>query len=147
MARFTQKTKKPLRPIPNGSSNHLSQSDSHHKPINCGRDGSVVEYKQDPVDESRYREQLEEELLFTSPNEPESVPTPDPFAVDESTVRYWSDYNRVDYHPRSIQRLPDLPDWDLGMGDWVAGKETFDKYNNQVSCYPDCAVVTSYSSI
>jgi hypothetical protein len=99
-----------------------------------GRYGNVAEYKRGLVDKSRYREQLEEELLFTSPGEPRPGPgQPDPFAVDESTVRYCSDYNRVDYHPRSIQKLPDLPDWDLGMGDWAAGKETFDKYNNQVN--------------
>jgi hypothetical protein len=99
-----------------------------------GRDGSVIEYKRGLVDRSRYHEQLEEELLFTSPYDPELGPLqPDPFVVEESTVRYWSDYNRVDYHPRSIQKLPDLPDWDLGMGDWAAGKETFDKCNNQVN--------------
>ena len=32
-----------------------------------------------------------------------------------------------------MQKLPDLPDWGLGNGDWTAGKETFDKYNNQVN--------------
>ena len=99
-----------------------------------GRDGNVVEYKRGPVGKSRYHEQLEEELLFASLNKPELDPTqPDPFVVEESTVRHWSDYNRVDYHPRSIQKLPDLPDWDLGVGDWVTGKETFDKENNQAS--------------
>ena len=98
------------------------------------RDGGVLEYKQDLVEKSRYQEQLEEELLFASSNgqDPDST-QPDPFAVEESTVRYWSDYNRVDYHPRSIQKLPDLPDWDLGMRDWVAGRETFDGCKNQVS--------------
>ena len=105
-----------------------------------GRNGRVVEYKQDLLDKSRYREQLEEELLFTSPNEL----NPDPLAVDESTVRYWSDYNRVDYHPRSIQKLPDLSDWDLGMGDWAGGKETFDRYNNQVHRSLDGAVATRH---
>ena len=96
-----------------------------------GRGGGVAEYKHDLVDKSRYQEQLEEELLF---NGLEPDPTqPDPFVVEESTVRYWSDYNRVDYHPRSIQKLPDLPDWDLGIGDWVAGKETFEEYDNRVS--------------
>ena len=93
-----------------------------------------MEYKRGTVGKSRYHEQLEEELLFTSPNKPEPVPTqPDLFAVDESAIRYWSDYNRIDYHPRSIQKLPDLPDWDLGVGDWVTGKETFDKENSQAS--------------
>ena len=112
-------------------------------PTTHGRDGNIVEYKRGPVGQSRYHEQLEEELLSASPNKPGSDPTqPDPFAVDESTVRYWSDYNRVDYHPRSIQKLPDLPDWDLGMEDWATGKETFDKQNNQVSCSLEGVVMT-----
>jgi len=114
-------------------------------PTTHGRDGNVVEYKRGSVVKSRYHEQLEEELLFAPPNIPESDPSqPDPFAVDESTIRYWSDYNRVDYHPRSIQKLPDLLDWDLGLGDWVAGKETFDKQNNQVSHSTDVIGTGSY---
>jgi len=117
-------------------------------PTNHGRDGSVVEYKQGLVNKSRYHEQLEEEFLSTSPNEPGPDPIqPDPFVVDESAVRHWSDYNRVDYHPRSIHKLPDLPDWDLGMGDWVAGKEMFDKYNNQVNRTLGVVVVAPYSFV
>ena len=111
------------------------------------RGGRVVEYKQEVVEKSHYHGQLEEELLFASPDGPDPDPMqPDPYAVDESTVRYWSDYNRVDFHPRSIQKLPDLSDWDLGMGDWAAGKETFDRYNNQVSRFVNVAAVTSYQS-
>jgi len=117
------------------------------KPTNHGRAGSVIEYKQDPVNKSRYQEQLEEVLLFTPSNGLGSGPThPDPFVVDESTVRYWSDYNRVNYHPRSIQKLPDLPDWDLGMGDWTAGKEAFDKYSNQVKGSLEGVIAMSDSS-
>jgi len=98
-----------------------------------GRGGGVVQYKQGLIDKSRYHEQLEE-LHFESPNGPESALTQaDPTAVDERTIRYWSDYSRIDYHPRSIQKLPDLSDWDLGMGDWAAGKEMFDEHNNQAS--------------
>ena len=114
-------------------------------PKNHGRNGSVVEYKQDPINKSRYQEQLEEELLSMYPNKLEPEPLhPDPSVVDESTVRYWSDYNRVDYHPRSIQKLPDLPDWDLGMGDWAAGKEEFDKYNNQVNRFLEGVITKPY---
>jgi hypothetical protein len=98
------------------------------------RDGGIVEYKKDAVGKSRYQEQLENDLLRAPFDARDQDSTqPDPFVVDESTVRYWSDYNRVDYHPRSIQKLPDLFDWDLRMGDWAAGKEAFDSYNNQAS--------------
>lgn len=103
---------------------------------NCGREGGIAEYKQEPIEKSLYHTKLEE-LPVASSNGPGSDPSqPDPIVVDESTVRYWSDYNLVDYHPRSIQKLPDLPDWDLGMGGWVAGKETFDRYNDQVTFSP-----------
>ena len=144
---FTLETNIPSCLLPSGSSSYVARNNLHRQLANLNRDGSVIEYKQDPVDKSRYQEQLEEELLFTSPNDPAPQPTqPDPFIVDESTVRYWSDYNRVDYHPRSIQRIPDLPDLDLGMGDWVAGKEAFDKYNNQVNFPLDGITMMSNSS-
>ena len=114
-------------------------------PVVHGRDGRAVEYKQALVDKSRYHEQLEEENFLTSPNNPDPDPAQlDSFVVDESTVRYWSDFNRVDYHPRSIQKLPDLSDWDSGMGDWVAGKETSDKCNNQASRSLECVAVMPY---
>ena len=98
-----------------------------------GREGDVTEHKQDLVEKSRYHVQLER-LPFVPPYSTRV----DPFVVDESTVRYWSDYSQVALHPRSIQRLPDLFDWESGMGDWVAGKETFDRYNNQVNIPGGC---------
>ena len=105
-----------------------------------------MEYKQDPIGKSRYQEQFEEELLFTAPNDPAPQPTQfDPLIVEESAVRYWSDYNRVNYHPRSIQKLPDLPDVDLGIGDWVAGREAFDKCNNQVNFSLEDVMMMSHS--
>jgi hypothetical protein len=101
---------------------------------NCGREGGVAEYKQDLLEKSRYQAQFEEFLLASS-NRPDSDPIQP--VVDESAVRYWSDYNQVDYHPRSLQKLPDLFDWESGTGDWVAGKETFDRYNRQVNISPE----------
>jgi hypothetical protein len=98
--------------------------------MNDGRDGGVAEYKQDLVEKSRYHVQLEKISASSNSPHPEQL---DSFVVDESTVRYWSDFNLVAYHPRSIQKLPDLFDWNLGIGNWVAGKETFDRYNNQVN--------------
>jgi len=63
----------------------------------------------------------------------------DPFVVEESTVRTGLITNRVDYHPRR-SRASDLPDWDLGIGDWVAGKETFEEYDSRVSFPLGCVV-------
>ena len=138
---------KQSQPIPNGSSNRPFGVTIIANPVVHDRDGRAVEYKQALVDKSRYHEQLEEENFLTSPNNPDPDPDPvqlDSFVVDESTIRYWSDFNRVDYHPWSIQKLPDLSDWDSGMGDWVAGKETFDKCNNQASRSLECVAVMPY---
>ena len=44
-------------------------------------------------------------------------------------IRYWSDFDRVYYHPRSLQKLPDPPEWkstDLG---WNQGHEMFARHN------------------
>ena len=43
-------------------------------------------------------------------------------------MRFWSDYNRVYYHPRSLHALSDLPEWEANKGDWNFGKNTFEKY-------------------
>lgn len=45
--------------------------------------------------------------------------------ADDSTIRFWSDYNRVFFHPRTIQRLPDLPNPEAAQGDWEMGREEF----------------------
>ena len=47
-----------------------------------------------------------------------------------SETRYWSDYDRVYYHPRSLQRLPDIPDYENAEGDWQGSLETFTKFND-----------------
>lgn len=49
--------------------------------------------------------------------------------VQESDVKFWSDYSRVNLHPRGVHRLPDLPDWEDMEGDWVNGADTFERYD------------------
>ena len=53
----------------------------------------------------------------------------------ESSIRFWSDFNRVYYIPRSIQRLPDPPGWENVEGDWDAGRALFRRYD-QVTIFP-----------
>ncbi|EJD05035.1 uncharacterized protein FOMMEDRAFT_166736 [Fomitiporia mediterranea MF3/22] len=44
-------------------------------------------------------------------------------------MRYWSDFNRVYYHPRSIQQVSDLPDWQANKGDWNYGRDIFRRFD------------------
>lgn len=89
----------------------------------------MVEYRQEPISKSEYHAQLEAD----------GADNVDPDAAVQNrerkppsnvtSVRYWSDYSHVDYHPRSLHRLPDAPDWEDLEGDWTAGATTFDEYN------------------
>ncbi|KAF5362647.1 hypothetical protein D9758_009615 [Tetrapyrgos nigripes] len=82
--------------------------------------GPTAEYKQRQV--------------ATSPYQTKLASTPDgieEFSPNPKDVRYWSDFNRVFYHPRSLCMLPDLPDWQDPEGDWTHGVETFSRYNQE----------------
>jgi hypothetical protein len=81
-----------------------------------GRAGEVVQYTRDQIPRSKYQEQLDEEGLGKDNITKET---------EEETVRYWSDFNRVYYHSRSLQRLPDTAEWENSEGHWAASKEFF----------------------
>ncbi|KAH8114858.1 tubulin domain-containing protein [Phellopilus nigrolimitatus] len=89
------------------------------------RNGPVVEHRQDPISKSEYQQRLER-------GEEEE-------AEDGSEVskplkpRFWSDYNRVFYIPRSIQAVPDLPDWEASKDDWNYGRGVFERFNSENS--------------
>jgi Tubulin domain len=99
----------------------------------------VDEIQQDPIPDIAYQTQLDQETDEDSDSDPHAAvlgQQPDPekssavpplVAFD---VRYWSDYNRVYYLPRSIHKLPDLADWETAEGDWQGGKETFLRYDS-----------------
>ncbi|EKM52417.1 uncharacterized protein PHACADRAFT_211670 [Phanerochaete carnosa HHB-10118-sp] len=88
--------------------------------------GETVQYCSEPIRRSEYHVQLEadgdESRLETDDQRDEAQ-------VNDSKVQYWSDYSRVYLHPRSVHRLPDLPDWDDAEGDWVNSSDTFQKYD------------------
>lgn len=86
-----------------------------------GRNGPVAEFKQNAIAKSDYQRRLEE----GDPGDDESSANA---AVKSQEVRFWSDYNRVYYHPRSLHALSDLPEWEANKGDWNYGKSTFQKY-------------------
>lgn len=87
------------------------------------RNGNLVEYRQDPIPQSNYHTRLEDEIQNAG----------GPAALKSSEIRYWSDYSRISFHPRSLQKLPDHADWESLEGDWNAGREEFVRYD-QVGC-------------
>ena len=99
------------------------------------RDGSVDEIHQDPIPDITYQTQLDQETdeipdpqaVLGQPDPEESLAVAPLLASD---VRYWSDYNRVYYLPRSIHKLPDLEDRGSAEGDWQGGKEAFLWYDS-----------------
>ncbi|KAJ5925901.1 hypothetical protein N7454_007411 [Penicillium verhagenii] len=82
-------------------------------------DGAEVVQKQTPILPSEYQKSLE-------------LGTPAPRLTSE-TVRYWSDYNRVFYHPRSIVQLNEyeLNSQIMPFEDWNAGEELFNDLDKE----------------
>lgn len=77
------------------------------------RNGGIAEYRQAPIKKSGYHASLEDQ--------DEGNPTED--------IRYWSDFNRVYYVPRTVQKIPDAPDWESTDIDWNTGQDLFSHYN------------------
>lgn len=61
-------------------------------------------------------------------SEVDNTPDEIPCSKNEE-IRYWSDFNRVYYVPRTVQKIPDVADWENTEGDWNLGQETFERYN------------------
>ncbi|KAI4255621.1 MAG: hypothetical protein L6R42_006637 [Xanthoria sp. 1 TBL-2021] len=79
-------------------------------------DGSVVKQQDTPISQSAYQKALDEGL-------------DQPPKLSSRTVRYWSDFSRVFYHPRSIIQIND---YELGstivpFEKWDCGEELFSK--------------------
>ncbi|KAJ3806431.1 Misato segment II tubulin-like domain-containing protein [Lentinula aff. lateritia] len=83
--------------------------------------GEIAEYEHVPIEPHAYQTHL-----LQSDREPT-------FSALNSVhgIRYWSDFNRVFYIPRTIQMLPDVPDWQQSEGDWALGQESFQRYNEE----------------
>ena len=91
------------------------------------RNGNVVEYKQDPIIKSKYHDEIEH--------------GDDDVSHDEPEVRYWSDFNRLFYTSKTVQRLPDIADWENVEGHWQEGREMFRRFDEvrwiSLSCLID----------
>lgn len=83
------------------------------------RDGQEVVQKQEPISQSDYQKSLD---LGTIPPR-----------LTSETVRFWSDYNRVFYHPRSIVQLNEyeLNSQIMPFEDWNNGEELFNDLDKE----------------
>jgi hypothetical protein len=83
------------------------------------RDGKEVIQKQAPIPQSDYQKSLDQGT---------SAPQ-----LTSETVRYWSDYNRVFYHPRSIVQLNEyeLNSQIMPFEDWNVGEELFNDLDKE----------------
>ncbi|GAQ10457.1 protein dml1 [Aspergillus lentulus] len=82
-------------------------------------DGKEVIQRQTPIIPSEYQKHLEQGL-----------PAP---VLSSDTVRYWSDYNRLFYHPRSIVQLNDyeLNSKIMPFEDWNVGEDLFGELDKE----------------
>ncbi|KAI2917593.1 hypothetical protein CBS147320_9236 [Aspergillus niger] len=82
-------------------------------------DGREVLQQQAPIPQSDYQKSLDAGL-----------PAP---TLSAETVRYWSDYNRLFYHPRSIVQLNDyeLNSKIMPFEDWTIGEELFNELDKE----------------
>ncbi|KAG9313940.1 tubulin nucleotide-binding domain-like protein [Chiua virens] len=80
--------------------------------------GDVIREEQERIPQSEYHSLLEEdsEQLEVKPI--------------ATKIRYWSDFSRVLFDPKSIQAVPDVPKF--VENDWNTSRETFTRYDNDM---------------
>lgn len=84
--------------------------------------GKVLRHEKERVPQSEYQAFLEAE------NEPNALELDN--NPPETKVRFWSDYSRVFFDPKSIQPVPDTQE--NTEGDWTASQEIFRQYDKDV---------------
>ncbi|KAL6308792.1 Misato segment II tubulin-like domain-containing protein [Sparassis latifolia] len=112
---------------------------------------TVAEYRQTRIPPSTYHAQLDaeaadagEQAANRRENEAQKH-EPQPPRVVPSDVRYWSDYSRVFFHPRTIQKLPDRAEWEDAEGDWGASREAFGRYDAGIQVMHDTATFGGFT--
>lgn len=85
-----------------------------------------MEYRQDPIQKSTYHSSLDES---GDRNEDKAAEDANNLQTGTEGVRYWSDFNRVYYVPRTVQKIPDTSEWESSDVDWNTGQELFSRYN------------------
>ncbi|KAL2833540.1 tubulin domain-containing protein [Aspergillus pseudoustus] len=82
-------------------------------------DGKEILQRLDPIPQSEYQKSLDQGTVAPQ--------------LSSETVRFWSDYNRVFYHPRSIVQLNDyeLNSSIMPFEDWGLGEELFNDLDKE----------------
>jgi hypothetical protein len=79
-----------------------------------------MEYRQDVIPKHQYQTDMDESE------------DPHDAGIDEThdtKIRYWSDFNRVSYIPRTVQQIPDPAEWEHVDGNWNLGQQYFMRYD------------------
>ena len=108
---------------------------------NAPRTGAITEHRQEPIPQSSYHARLENDEdeqgidskdldldLEGGMKMDGGEGREDRVADLTHSVRFWSDYSRVYYHPRGLHRVPDPAEWERGVG-WAQGVEKFALYD------------------
>ncbi|KAF5340043.1 hypothetical protein D9611_012424 [Ephemerocybe angulata] len=86
--------------------------------------GAVQSIRQPPIQRSVYQEFL----TNNDSNQPGKHLPPSQDLL-RGKVRYWSDFNRLYYLPRSLQPINEPSEWDGPRESWGLGQDTFRRYN------------------
>jgi Tubulin domain len=90
------------------------------------RNGDIVECRQDLIPKSAYQSHIE---TGSTPSEESPHDSGSQLTQGPGDIRYWSDFDRVYYLPRSLQKLPDPPEWKSTYLGWNQGYELFTRHN------------------
>ncbi|KAF8578620.1 hypothetical protein K439DRAFT_1663634 [Ramaria rubella] len=111
---------------------------SHINPLYEGEDdpstdqtweGPLIEYRQDPIPQSFYHAQLDAGEESDKEADVETSFDRDlPIHDLTHSVRFWSDFSHVFYHPRGLHRMPDSAEWEREIG-WAQGVERYKLYD------------------
>ncbi|KAF8510918.1 hypothetical protein JB92DRAFT_3118569 [Gautieria morchelliformis] len=112
-----------------GSLSHINALNvgEEDAPVDSTWTGPVSEHLQDPIPQSSYHTRLDagedeedEDDLDVEMDEGEHDSVPDL----TSSIRFWSDYSCVFYHPCGLHRIPDPAEWEREAG-WPQGVKRF----------------------
>lgn len=90
------------------------------------------ELRQPTISSSAYQKQLDEEVEEDPDIRARAAPrdgTLETPVLHRKDIRYWSDFSRVYYLPRSLHQLPDVLDFENSDEDWSEGKTMFERYD------------------
>ncbi|KAF8639297.1 hypothetical protein AX17_001608 [Amanita inopinata Kibby_2008] len=116
--------------------NALGDEDTQVADTDLLWNGNVQEYKHNTIEKSSYHLKLEEtddSGVADAEKDDEQLR----LLQDSKEIRYWSDFNRVFYVPKSIQPLPDPIYGEIVYGDWKGGSDLFSRYNQDTSFMDD----------